>query len=62
LREAEYRFGEHRRLAVGGRNLTDADPDKSNADIDHFGNLPCDVLSPIGSDGADYHSRVRDTF
>lgn len=60
--EAEYRIGERWSLAIGGQNLTDAYPDKSNADIFYFGNLPYDVLSPIGSNGAYYYTRVRYTF
>lgn len=60
--EAEYRIGDHWSLAIGGQNLTDAYPDKSNADINYFGNLPYDVLSPIGSNGAYYYTRVRYTF
>ena len=36
--------------------------DLSNEDIFYFGNLPYDVLSPVGSNGAYYYSRIRYTF
>ena len=44
-----------------------AEPDRQlsgsiNSDIHYFGNLPYDVLSPIGSNGAYYYGRVRYTF
>lgn len=60
--EAEYRFGERWSVAVGGVNLTDEYPDRSNEDIHYFGNLPYDVLSPIGSNGAYYYTRIRYSF
>jgi len=60
--EVEYRIGERWSVALGGLNLTDEYPDLSNEDIYYFGNLPYDVLSPIGSNGAYYYTRVRYTF
>lgn len=60
--EVEYRITPKWSVAVGGQNLTDQYPDKSNEDIYYFGNLPYDVLSPIGSNGAYYYGRVRYTF
>lgn len=60
--EVEYRFNRHWTLALGGQNLTDAYPDLSNEDIYYFGNLPYDVLSPIGSNGAYYYTRLRYSF
>jgi iron complex outermembrane receptor protein len=60
--EVEYRFSERWSLALGGLNLTDEYPDLSNQDIYYFGNLPYDVLSPIGSNGAYYYTRVRYSF
>src|SRR5690606_36747724 len=50
--EVEYRIGDRWSVALGGQNLTDKYPDLSNEDIYYFGNLPYDVLSPIGSNGA----------
>ena len=60
--EVEYRITPKWSVAIGGQNLTDNYPDKSNEDIHYFGNLPYDVLSPIGSNGAYWYGRVRYTF
>ncbi|KAF1014528.1 MAG: Colicin I receptor [Stenotrophomonas maltophilia] len=60
--EVEYRVNAHWSVAVGGQNLGDTYSDRSNTDIYYFGNLPYDVLSPIGSNGAYYYGRVRYTF
>jgi iron complex outermembrane receptor protein len=60
--EVEYRISPQWSVAVGGQNLTDNYPDLSNEDIHYFGNLPYDVLSPIGSNGAYWYGRVRFTF
>jgi len=60
--EVEVRLGARWTLALGGLNLTDEYPDLSNEDIHYFGNLPYDVLSPIGSNGAYWYTRVRYTF
>jgi iron complex outermembrane receptor protein len=60
--EAEYRFGNGVSLALGGSNLTDEYPDLSSEDINYFGNLPYDVLSPIGFNGAYWYARVRWNF
>ncbi len=60
--EVEYRIGERWSVALGGQNLTDEYPDLSNSDIYYFGNMPYDVLSPVGSNGAYYYTRVRYAF
>jgi len=60
--EAEYRLTAQWSVAIGGQNLTDNYPDRSNEDIAYFGNLPYDVLSPIGSNGAYYYARIRYRF
>ena len=60
--EVEYHVSPKWSVALGGLNLTDEYPDLSSADISYFGNLPYDVLSPIGSNGAYYYTRVRYTF
>ena len=60
--EVEYRITPKWTVALGGQNLTDEYTDRSIDDIAYFGNLPYDVLSPIGSNGAYYYSRVRYTF
>ena len=51
--EVEYRITPRWSVAIGCQNLTDNYPDRSNSDIHYFGNLPYDVLSPIGSNGAE---------
>jgi len=60
--EVEYRVSTQLSFAIGGQNLTDNYPDLSNEDIYYFGNLPYDVLSPIGSNGAYWYARVRYAF
>jgi len=60
--EVEYRVNTAWSLAIGGQNITDNYPDLSNEDIYYFGNLPYDVLSPIGSNGAYWYARVRYAF
>jgi len=60
--EVEYRIGRQWSLALGGQNLTDNYPDRSNEDIYYFGNMPYDILSPLGSNGAYWYARVRYTF
>ena len=60
--EIEFKLTGQLSLALGGLNLTDEYPDLSNEDIFYFGNLPYDVLSPVGSNGAYYYSRIRYTF
>jgi iron complex outermembrane recepter protein len=49
-------------LALGGTNLLDEYPDLSSADINFFGNLPYDVLSPIGINGRYLYLRTRVQF
>ena len=60
--EVEYKITPKWSVALGGQNLTDEYPDRSIDDIAYFGNLPYDVLSPIGSNGAYYYSRIRYAF
>jgi len=49
-------------LFVGASNLFDEYPEKSNSDIYFFGNLPYDVLSPIGFNGRFVYGGVRASF
>lgn len=49
--EVSYSITDNWRVAVGGNNLLDEYPDESIFDISFFGNLPHDVLSPIGVNG-----------
>ncbi len=49
-------------VAIGADNLTDEYPDLSSDDINYFGHLPYDVLSPIGMNGAYYYLRTQYDF
>jgi iron complex outermembrane receptor protein len=49
-------------LFLGASNLLDEYPDESNELIFYFGNLPYDVLSPIGFNGRFVYGGVRATF
>ncbi|MGD9968747.1 MAG: TonB-dependent receptor plug domain-containing protein [Hyphomonadaceae bacterium] len=57
--EAEYRLNAHASIAFGGANLLDEYPDRSSNDINFFGNLPYDILSPIGVNGRYLYGRLR---
>lgn len=60
--EARFTFDRGVTLAVGGQNVLDEYPDLSSADINYFGNLPYDVLSPIGFNGAYWYGRLAYRF
>ncbi len=60
--EVSYRFFEQAELFLGASNLFDAYPDRSSADISYFGNLPYDVLSPIGMNGRYVYAGFRADF
>lgn len=49
-------------LYAGASNLFDRYPDLSIPDINYFGNLPYDVLSPIGFNGRYLYMGVRSKF
>lgn len=49
-------------VAIGADNLTDEYPDLSSGDINYFGHLPYDVLSPIGMNGAYWYLRTQLDF
>jgi len=49
--DLRYSITDNWDIAVGGANLFDTYPDKSIFDISFFGNLPYDVLSPVGVNG-----------
>jgi hypothetical protein len=55
-RNAGYSF------AIGGNNIPDQYPTRSIDDTTYFGNLPYDVLSPIGFNGAFYYARLQYKF
>ena len=60
--EVQYKFTPTFDIALGGNNLTDNYPDRSNSQINYGGNLPYDVLSPIGTNGAYYYARATYGF
>jgi len=60
--EVQYKLTGQLALALGGVNLTDNYPDRSSSDINYFGNLPYDIISPIGFNGAFYYARAQFTF
>lgn len=60
--EAEVQLMRRLWLSVGGVNVGDRYPTRSIDDIAFFGNLPYDVLSPIGFNGAYYYARLRYAF
>jgi iron complex outermembrane receptor protein len=60
--DVEFAVTERLSLAVGGNNVLDEYPDLSSADINYFGNLPYDVLSPVTFNGAFFYFRTTYTF
>ena len=60
--EGEYKISKQLSLAIGANNITDQYPTRSIDDITYFGNLPYDVLSPIGFNGAFYYARLQFKF
>ncbi|RMN59975.1 TonB-dependent receptor [Pseudomonas amygdali pv. hibisci] len=60
--EVQYTFTPTFDIAVGGNNLTDRYPERSNSQINYGGNLPYDVLSSIGTNGAYYYARATYGF
>ena len=57
--EAGFRFTEKLALYVGAANLLDNYPDRSSDAINFFGNLPYDILSPIGVNGRYLYARAN---
>ena len=60
--EVGFRVQDKIELYLGASNLLDEYPDESSADIGYFGNLPYDVLSPIGFNGRFVYGGLRATF
>ncbi len=46
-------------VAIGGENVLDEYPELSDENINFFGHLPYDVLSPIGMNGAYFYVTTR---
>jgi iron complex outermembrane recepter protein len=57
--EAEYSLNDKLSFAIGASNLFDEYPDLSSDDINYFGNLPYDILSPIGINGRYVYGRIK---
>ncbi|MEM9749715.1 MAG: TonB-dependent receptor [Pseudomonadota bacterium] len=49
-------------VAIGGENLFDNYPDLSSSDNNFFGNLPYDVVQPIGFNGRYVYARTKFDF
>ncbi|MGY4533136.1 iron complex outermembrane receptor protein [Pseudomonas sp. TE3786] len=60
--EVAYKFTPQFSVALGGNNIFDKYPEKSSDEINYGGNLPYDVLSPVGSNGAYYYARATYGF
>ena len=57
-----YRISDAWLVALGADNLTDEYPDESDGNINFFGHLPYDVLSPIGMNGRYWYARTSFDF
>jgi iron complex outermembrane receptor protein len=60
--EAGWRITGKLGAYVGAANLLDQYPDRSSSDINYFGNLPYDILSPIGVNGRYVYARVNFSY
>ncbi len=60
--EVAYKITPQFTVALGGNNIFDQYPEKSSDEINYGGNLPYDVLSPVGSNGAYYYGRATYAF
>ena len=60
--DIEYAINDNWRISAGGNNLLDEYPDLSIFDISYFGNLPYDVLSPIGVNGRFIYLRTSFSY
>ena len=60
--DIEYAINDNWSISAGGNNLLDEYPDLSIFDISYFGNLPYDVLSPIGVNGRFVYVRTNFSY
>jgi iron complex outermembrane receptor protein len=60
--DVQYNFASGLSLAVGANNLLDEYPDQSIYDISYFGNLPYDVIPPLGMNGRYIYARASYQF
>ena len=57
--EGEYQITRDLAVALGSQNVTNRYPTQSSSDINYYGNLPYDYLSPIGFNGRYVYARLR---
>ncbi|MEH6569690.1 MAG: TonB-dependent receptor [Halioglobus sp.] len=60
--DVQYTFNNGISFALGANNLLDEYPDESIYDISYFGNLPYDVVPPIGMNGRYIYARAAYNF
>jgi iron complex outermembrane receptor protein len=60
--DVEFHVTKALAVALGANNLFDEYPDLSSYEINYFGNLPYDVLQPVGFNGAFYYLRTTYNF
>ena len=60
--EASVQAHERLNIALGANNVLDNYPDESDPAINFFGNLPYDILSPVGVNGRFLYARARLSF
>jgi iron complex outermembrane recepter protein len=60
--EGRFDVTQNVRVSVGANNVTDEYPDLSSADINYFGNLPYDILNPVGVNGRFVYAKVSASF
>ena len=60
--DIEYAINDNWSISAGGNNLLGEYPDLSIFDISYFGNLPYDVLSPIGVNGRFVYVRTNFSY
>ncbi len=60
--DLEYKLTKRISLAIGGNNILVNYPDLTVFGNSFFGNLPYDIVSPIGMNGAFYYARFGYNF
>lgn len=60
--EVGWKINGNVEIYAGASNLFDNYPDRSLPDISYFGNMPYDVLSPIGMNGRYLYAGIRTKF
>jgi iron complex outermembrane recepter protein len=60
--EGEVQITPEFAFTIGASNVLDEYPDRSSDLINYFGNLPYDILSPVGVNGRFVYARAKVTF